>query len=131
MSHTANIQLADIRILQSFHDSLSFGFPPEYDAFIKDPAPADLPVDICIELRRDPVTYCWERMKKQFDTEESWSAYVTEEGEYIFALSPPALSGRTVWAAHCSGDFRSVRIYLPDKFQNKMHEITGGLFHAV
>jgi hypothetical protein len=116
MPLTAHIQLADIRVLQSYKDSVTFSFPTEYKSFIKDPGPNDIPVDIRIEISREPFPDNRGKMTKLFDTEESWSVYINESEQYIFVLSPPALSGRTVWSARCSRDFRDISIFLNDPY---------------
>ncbi len=119
MPLTANIQLAGIRVLQSYNDSFAFSFPTEYKSFLKDSGPNDIPVDIRIEIGRKPFPDNRQNMTKLFDTEESWSVYLNESKQYVFVLSPPALSGRTVWSAHCSRDFRDISIFLDDPYASR------------
>jgi len=119
MSFITKIQIADLTLIVNHHNSASFRkFPPVYKTFIKEAPADDQPADIYINVSSEDVSFEKKNLQKVFDTNESWSMYLNEDNEYLFALNPPSPSGEPVWLARSKRDFQNITVFLNNPYRD-------------
>jgi hypothetical protein len=110
MTDLINMEIAGIQFIIHCRDSVILEeFPPIYRPFLRrtDSGPGSVTVHIRLELQDIPDTG---KMRKIFDTEESWSMY-KDGNDFVMALNPPVLEKRAVWIARFNEDFSETVLY--------------------
>jgi hypothetical protein len=130
MPAITNIQIANIDIVVSSQNSKTFSkFSSEYSTFIIGVNSIDKPADIHVEIELEDVPHDNKYPDTFFDTGDSWSTYIDENKEYLFALRPPELSGQAVWIARCKRDFKNITMFVYDQHRNTSDRESGILNH--
>ncbi len=93
---------------------ISGEIPSVYGSFLKKTGIAGLSSDVPIVFEMDHIPDL-ERMRKVFDTGESWSMFADGK-DYLMVLDPPLLNRRVIWAARFNLEFREVTVYCSDEF---------------
>jgi hypothetical protein len=113
MGDLMRMEIAGVRYLLSCSDSITLEeFPSIYQPFLKQTLSerGSIALQIRLELDEIPDTG---KMRKIFDTEQSWSLYADRD-EYVMALNPPGLKQRAVWVARFNKGFSSIIVYCSD-----------------
>ena len=110
-----HLEIAEVSFgITSRGPDISGELPSVYDPFLNRTGAAGRPSDVPIIFERDHIPDL-EKMRKVFDTGESWSMFADGK-DYLMVLAPPLLNRRVVWAARFNSEFREVTVYCSDEF---------------
>jgi len=113
MADLLEMEIAGVNFIIHCRDSVILQeFPPIYRPFLEKTPSGNGSITIHIRLELHDIPDI-EKMRKIFDTDQSWSMYLDND-EYVMALNPPILKKQVVWLARFNEDFTKTIVYCSD-----------------